>query len=175
MEGWASSPELAGEMPALIVELTTGRGEADLATHGHELPRVERVAASGGLSVHGYEVAVDGGKRCRVLAEPLKLGVVAIAERAAPQDFACKQSLTPQRDQALRVEVLRMQRPESQFLLRRCLTDRALSCGARREPPLRLPRSDASEATTLATARRGPGSCSALLGGARSGENIVSA
>ena len=115
MEGWASSPKFASEMLAFVADLTAGRGKADLATHGHQLSRVERVAANGSLVVHSREVEVDGGERCRVLAEPVELGVVAIANRAAAQDFAGKQSLTPQRDQPLRIEVFGVQRPEPQY------------------------------------------------------------
>ena len=64
--------------------------------------------------MYGQQVAVDGGQWRRVLAEPLQLGMVPITASAAPQDFTRQQRLTPQRDQALRIEVFGVKRPESQ-------------------------------------------------------------
>ena len=95
-------------MPAFEAELTARRGHPDGATHSYELTRIERVAARSGLGMHGYQVAVNRGKRSRVLAKSLKLGMVAITTRAATQHFARKQSLSPERDQALRVKILGM-------------------------------------------------------------------
>lgn len=95
-------------MPAFVVELTARRGHPDVTTHPYELTRIERVATSSGLGMHGYQVAVNRGKRSRVLAKSLELRMVAIATRAAAQHFARKQSLSPERDQALRVKVLGM-------------------------------------------------------------------
>ena len=95
-------------MPAFEAELTARRGHTDGATHRYELTRIERVATSSSLGMHGDQVAVNRGKRSRVLAKSLELGMVAIATRAAAQDFARKQSLSPERDQALRVKVLGM-------------------------------------------------------------------
>jgi len=106
MEGGVSNPEFASEVLAFVVELTARRGDTDLATHTTELSRIERVAARSGLSMHSEEVAVNRGKRRRVLAKPVELGMLTVADRAAAQDLARKQGLSPQRDEALRVEVL---------------------------------------------------------------------
>jgi hypothetical protein len=83
VKGRATSPELATEMSGFVVKLSTGRSEADRATHVHEFLGIERVASGGGLPVDSHEVRVDCIKRCLVLPEALELRMVAIAVRAA--------------------------------------------------------------------------------------------
>jgi hypothetical protein len=70
-----------------------------------DLGPAEAVRAMVRFRQHGEQIGVDRRDGIRVGAEALELRMVTVAARFAAQNGA--------RDQALRVEVARMQRPEA--------------------------------------------------------------
>jgi hypothetical protein len=59
------------------------------------------------------KICVDGGPRQCVRLEALQLRMVPIAAGLPAQYRASQQCFAPQRNQALRIKVLRVDRPES--------------------------------------------------------------
>jgi hypothetical protein len=110
--GGAANAQLGEEMGALVRELSGGGRDPDARPRRRDLRAIERVAAPLGFLQHRVEISVDGCARRGVRTEALELGVVPIATRAPAKHRLREQSLPPERDQAARVEMARMQRPE---------------------------------------------------------------
>ena len=73
--------------------------------------------------MHALEIDVDRSARSAAGAEALQLRMVTIADGLPTQNVLCEERLAPEGDQALRIEVLRVQRPEPQtFSCRNCST-----------------------------------------------------
>jgi hypothetical protein len=63
--------------------------------------------------MNGSEIRIDCVPWTRMREKSRQLGVVSIAASLATQHGSCQQGLAPQCDQALRIEVARMDRPEA--------------------------------------------------------------
>src|SRR5580765_4549461 len=100
-------------MVPLVGELPPGHGDDGLAMASSDLGPAEAVRAMVRFREHGEQIGVDRRDGIRVGAEALELRMVTVAARFAAQNGAREQSLAPDGDQALRVEVARMQRPEA--------------------------------------------------------------
>ena len=113
-----ANPELRLQMSPLVLNLPARNGHPA----GHALRAdqvtVETVAASQRLHVHGSQVLRYGPHGRRPVEKPRKLGVVAVAARSAPQHGLRQQSLPPKRHEPARVEVLRVQTPDSHAVSR---------------------------------------------------------
>ena len=79
-----------------------------------EFGAIEVIAACERFLVNVREVGIDRGAARGTLPKPVELRMTPIADRVPTQYLAREQRLTPQRDQALGVQVLRVQRPEAQ-------------------------------------------------------------
>jgi len=70
-----------------------------------DLGTIESVAASRGLVMHCREVRVDRQARLRMGPEAFQLGMPRVSARFAAQYSLRQQSLAPQGDQALWIEI----------------------------------------------------------------------
>ncbi len=64
------------------------------------------------------QICPDGSKWRSMLCESNELRMMTVAFGQSGQNSLGKKSLSPQRDQALRIEVLRMNRPKSHLMSR---------------------------------------------------------
>jgi hypothetical protein len=110
--GGAANAQLGEEVGALVRELPRGRQDPDARSRRRDLRAIERVAAPLGFPQYRVEISVDGCARRGMRTEALELGVLPIAARASAKHRLREQSLPPERDQAARVEMARVQRPE---------------------------------------------------------------
>src|SRR5690606_5048040 len=100
-------------MLPLELDLAAGNRNETGAPRTAHLSPGERVTAIGAFGVHAAKVVSDRADRGRLRAEPFELGVVQVAGRAAPQHCLREKSLPPQGNEPGRVQILRMQRPET--------------------------------------------------------------
>lgn len=113
IDGWIPGPQLPKEMLPFVIELS-GRGlYPNRGSGASHLARVERISPRARFLPNHGEVRADGRPRRDMRLEPSELGMVAISLRQAANHRARQQRLTPQGDQALRIEIPGMQRPES--------------------------------------------------------------
>jgi hypothetical protein len=112
-ERWAPAAELGLQMMPLEFELADGFEKTRAGTTAPELRAVESKAAPQGLGVNVSEVGVDECDRVRRGLEAAKLGMMAIAARAALKDFASKERFPPERGEAPGIEISRVDGPES--------------------------------------------------------------
>src|ERR1041385_3948234 len=82
--------------------------------HARQLGLIESIPAPPPL---GRDLAQVDGDRARLAAKSIQLRMPRVAARAAGQHGLREQSFAPERDEALRVEGFRMQRPEAHQLL----------------------------------------------------------
>lgn len=113
MQRRAPRPQLAHQMVPLVPELPRGALNLRVRSYRSYFSTVERVPARLGLQKHGSKVSVDRRSRSGVRLESQELGVMAIARRLAPKDRARQKRFTPQGDQALRVEIFRVEGPDA--------------------------------------------------------------
>ena len=74
-----------------------------------DLAHVKLIAPRLCFFMHTVQICHNGGKRLLLLAETIKLGVIAVTLGAAAKYLLRKQRFAPQRDQALGVKVHGMQ------------------------------------------------------------------
>jgi len=100
-------------MPPLIGDLL-GRGRDRLDnTQWANLTSVEGIAARGCLRMNSCKIRIDSATGFCVCLKALQLRMVPIASCLSAQYRLCQKRFAPQRHQALRIEVLRMDAPES--------------------------------------------------------------
>ncbi len=85
---------------------------------GRGLPRddfrfVELIAATRGFVGHSAEVGGNQSEWFSVLPKPRQLRMTCVSSRLAGDDFLSEQTLPPQGDQSLGVEILRVNSPET--------------------------------------------------------------
>src|SRR5580765_5956022 len=95
----ASFPEFAHQPLPFVFELPFGHCNASRQDGSSELRAVEVIPSGNRLLMHRKQIQVDRSARSAAGAEALELGVVSIADGAAVQDVARKESFAPQRDQ----------------------------------------------------------------------------
>jgi len=82
-------------------------------SHAADLAAVKGVATGHCFGMNALQVGTDRGARRRLRAKTLKLRMTPIAASVSAQHCPSQQRLSPQRDEALRIEVSRMQLPKS--------------------------------------------------------------
>ena len=102
------------QMLPLVGHLPVSDAQLANRTDATDLPAIKGVATPRRLGMDRGEIGVDGGAGRWVSAKPFELWMMAIALRAPAQHRLRKQCLAPQRNQALRIEISRMDGPESQ-------------------------------------------------------------
>jgi hypothetical protein len=109
----AAAAELALQVTPLEFELADGFRKPDSGTRASELRAVEREAATLRLGVNMNEIGVDECDGVRPELEAVKLGMMAVAASAAEKDLTSQERFSPERREALRIEITRVQGPES--------------------------------------------------------------
>lgn len=109
MNGWTADRQLALQVDPLMRKLARADRDALDRPNRTDLGTVEGVAAMHGFGVHRSQVCVDGQARMRMQTETLKLRMALVATRPPANDHLGQQSLTPQGNQPLRVQVFWMQ------------------------------------------------------------------
>src|ERR1041385_5190387 len=108
-------PQLRAEVRELVAQLAVAHAQGRPRPLGAHARLVEGVPAPARFPRHVYEVRGDRGERIARLAEALELRVLRVAARAAGQHRLGEQGFTPQRDEAGRVEIAWMDRPEPHY------------------------------------------------------------
>ena len=112
-ERWTSGCELSLQVQPLKRNLSGADRKGFDRPDRTELGPVKGIASTHGLVMDGAQVRVDRKARMGMRPEAFQLGMPCIAACLAAEDRPGQQRLAPQGDQALRVEILRMQRPEA--------------------------------------------------------------
>ena len=105
--------QLLQKMTPFVLDLADRDRDPGSQSPAPELTTVEYVPASSGLYVNTCQIRTDGRKRRSLRAKACELWMIAITARVTAQYRSGQQGFTPQRDQALWIEVFRMQRPET--------------------------------------------------------------
>ena len=100
------------QMKPFMVDLAGGDEDGRLDSHAADLAAVEGIAAGDCLGMNALQVCTDYGTWRRLRAKAPKLWMTSIAASVPAQHRLSQQRLSPQRDEALGIEVLRMQRPK---------------------------------------------------------------
>src|SRR5688572_2840208 len=103
-------------MIPLEFELPPRRHDTLAVAHRSDLRSIEGITTSIGFGVDDGQIPADCAARGGVLLKSQELRMVTIAARRTTQDRAREQRLTPERNQALRIEMRRMERPDTQPL-----------------------------------------------------------
>lgn len=102
-------------MRPFVLELTARRDDPAALAQGSDLRSVEDVSPLFGFLLDNRQIAADGAARCRVLLKSHELRMVPIAPRDTTQDRARQQRLAPERHQAMRIEMRRVDGPDSHY------------------------------------------------------------
>jgi hypothetical protein len=113
-QGRAPATELGLKVMPLVFELADRFRKTHLGTGAAKLRAIELEAATPRLRVNMEEVRVDERDGVRPGLKSAKLGMMAIAARPPKKHLTGKERFPPERREALRVEVTRMDGPESQ-------------------------------------------------------------
>src|SRR6478609_2019730 len=106
-------PELAQQVCPFVVELPRGDRQRRDTPAWADLAGVECVAPGSRFRMNLRQKIVDGRDRHRMGPKALQLRMMAVAPRPAAQYRTRQQRLTPKRHQPLRVQIPRMQGPQS--------------------------------------------------------------
>src|SRR4051812_8378230 len=108
-----SRGQFAEQMLPLVEHLAPRHDDARDRTARSDLAAVEVVTPLDRLFVNRTQVRVDRRARRSVRREARELRMMPIASRLATQYGAREQRLSPERNEPLAVEVLRVERPEA--------------------------------------------------------------
>jgi hypothetical protein len=100
-------------MLPLEVQLSLFDFDARLPSSRGDLRSVECVSAAAGFIAHGMQIRCDRAARIALFAKAQQLRMIAIAARQSAQHGLREETFTPQRDEAGRIEIARMDGPES--------------------------------------------------------------
>jgi hypothetical protein len=109
--------ELGEEVPPLVLHLPCGdrsRQEPRVGEHRS----VEVVASLFSLISNESKIVIDGCRRySSASSETVELRMVAVTSRLSQQNFSTQKSFSPQADEALSIEMTRMEAPKAHALL----------------------------------------------------------
>jgi hypothetical protein len=105
--------KLPEQMAPLVLELAGCAWDRCDRTHRADFGAIEGVSASSGLEPYRSEIGIDRAARRGVLAEPLQLRMMPVAPGLAAQYRARQQPFPPKGDETLRVQIMRMYRPQA--------------------------------------------------------------
>jgi len=108
-----SHRQLLKQMMPLMLDLAGRDGNERLDADATDLAAVERITASRRFGMNASQVGTDRRTRRSLAVKTLELRVISIAAGVSAQHGSSQQRFSPQCDKALRIEVSRMQRPES--------------------------------------------------------------
>src|SRR5690349_19162832 len=112
--------QLGLEVLPLVPQLSVRELDRAGDTDARQLRFIEPVAAAPPLGCNFAQVQRD---QPRLASEALQLRMTRVAARAAGEHRLREQTLAPERDQPLRVEILRMHRPEAHQVLSNTFCD----------------------------------------------------
>lgn len=112
VRGRTANRQLAKQMVPLVLDLTDRHKNGFLNSRAANFAAVERIAACYCLGINALQVATDCRARPGQSAKAVKLRMMSIPACSSSKYGSGQQRFSPQRDQALGIEVLRMQRPE---------------------------------------------------------------
>jgi hypothetical protein len=104
--------EFAAQVFPFVKQLAVGFLEHNCFLAAANFRTVEGITASGCFLVHGFQECRDSGDGRRVRLKTDELRMMAVAFGFAAEDLLRQQRLAPKRDQALGVEIFRVQSPE---------------------------------------------------------------
>jgi hypothetical protein len=109
-----SNGEFAQEVLPLVLNLADGDSDDGLLRFCHrDLRAIEGVPAGTRFGPHDQKVGANGCERRRLRPEAFELWMTLLSAGVALQDGLSEKCLAPERNQALRIEILRMQGPEA--------------------------------------------------------------
>jgi hypothetical protein len=97
----------------LVIELSPCAFNLQVRSNRSNLSAIEGVPTRLSLHKNGSEVGVDRGPRSGVCLKPKELGVMAIACGLASKDRTSQKRFTPQGNQALRIQIFRVDGPDA--------------------------------------------------------------
>lgn len=106
---WTPSGKLLKQMLPLIFDLACRDKDGCIGWRRPDLGTVEGIATRSSLGVNFLQVATDRETRRGLRAKTVKLRMISIAPSVSAKDCASQQCLSPQGDEALAIEVPRMQ------------------------------------------------------------------
>ena len=133
IESRTSFTKLAQQVLPFERDLSVCRIEQHGGAHGTDLTPVESISAIACLLGDRAQVRVDRDARPPAASEPEQLRMMPVSDRHPSQHGARQQPLSPQGHESLRIEVLRMQCPQShrRYLIDPGVLDRLLSASRR--------------------------------------------
>lgn len=111
---WAPAAELGLQVMPLVFKLADSLRQTDSSTRATEFRAVEGEAATMGLGVNMEKIGVDERNRIRPRLKTSKLGMMAVAASATEKNLTSKEGFSPERCEALGIEIARMHGPKSQ-------------------------------------------------------------
>jgi hypothetical protein len=105
--------ELGEQVIPLVHELTARHHNGSGAPRSADLPRRKRVAAGRRFHMEAAKILGDRAAGSSVLSKSMQLRMMTVSVRPAPQHCLRQKRLAPQRNQAARVKVLGMNRPQT--------------------------------------------------------------
>jgi len=112
----ASNSQLAQQMLPLVLELPGRADDADPTANRPDLAGIERIASATRFQQNRGQVCVDRRSWRVVLPKSMQLRVAAITPGFASQHRLRQQGFSPKRHETLRIQVSRMDGPESHVL-----------------------------------------------------------
>jgi len=114
-KSWRAPAELGQKVSPLMEQLSSCLWDPTRDFPASDFRGVEAIAAALRFGSQAGQERGDAGARIRLRLESSELRVVTVAPGSTRNDFLSEQGLTPDRDQAFRVEVLRMECPKSHW------------------------------------------------------------
>ena len=105
--------ELLSQMTPLEVNLALRQLDLFRCAARRDSGRVEPVSPLDRFGMHGLEILCDEGYRRGLFSEPGQLGMMPVSFRRLFQNRLGEQALPPQRDEPARIEMLRMNAPQT--------------------------------------------------------------
>ena len=105
--------QLLQQVLPLVEDLPGGCQQRLNTPNRTDFPSVERVTPHRCLIMNGSEIRIDCVSGTSMREKSRQLRVVSVAASLTTQHGSCQQGLAPQCNQALRIEVTRMDRPEA--------------------------------------------------------------
>jgi hypothetical protein len=100
-------------VPPLVAYLPCGAVNPVDRSNRSNLLTIEGVTARLGFDKNRIEIGIDCGFREGMRLEPKQLRMMAIALGLAPKDCASQKRFAPQSDQALRIQIFGVERPDA--------------------------------------------------------------
>src|SRR5688572_7923965 len=118
IEGLIPVGKLFHQVPPFEIDLAAGHGNRRDIRYRPDLALIEGITAASRLGMDRGEIQIDRRAWCLVGTEAFELRVLPVALGLAAQHRFREQGFAPQGEQALAIEIARMQAPESHGIYR---------------------------------------------------------